>query len=152
MAKLANFLLPNGPTCIVACSATDARLWFSSSRFGEWKILKEMGDPGAAQPEKAFASDRPGRAFDSFGAGRHAMSQSESARDHQANAFARDVASYLNQAITDNVISHIVVVAAPKFLGRLRAELSDGASRAVVLEAPKNLTNLDANEIKKYFE
>ncbi len=111
-----------------------------------------MRDPAAARPEKAFASDRPGRAFDSFGTGRHAMSQSESARDHQANVFARDVASYLNQAITDNDISHIVVVAAPKFLGRLRAELSDSASRAVVLEASKNLTNLDADEVKKYFE
>ncbi len=111
-----------------------------------------MHDPAAAQPAKAFASDRPGRAFDSFGAGRHAMSQTESARNHEANAFARNVAGYLNQAITDNDFSHIVVVAAPKFLGRLRAKLSDSASRAVVLEASKNLTNLDADEIKKYFE
>lgn len=152
MGDLANFLLPNAPTCIVACSAADARFWRSNSRFGSWDLIAEMYDPSAAEQEKSFASDRPGRAFDIVGAGRHAMSQSESGQNHELLEFARQVAGFLNRSIANSDFSHIVIIAAPRFLGRLRTELSDTALRAVVLEEPKNLTNLDDVEIKQYFE
>ena len=152
MGDLANFLLPNAPTCIVACSAADARFWRSNSRFGSWDLITEMHNPVAAQHEKSFASDRPGRAFDIVGSGRHSMSQTESGQDHELLEFARQVSSFLNRSIANNDFSHIVILAAPKFLGRLRTALSDTALKAVVLAEAKNLSNLDDDEIKKYFE
>ena len=152
MGDLANFLLPNAPTCIVACSAADARFWRSDSRFGSWDLIAEMHDPAAAEHEKSFASDRPGRSFDIVGGGRHAMSQTESGQDHELLEFARQVSGFLNRSIAKSDFSHIVIIAAPKFLGRLRTALSATALKAVVLEAAKNLTNLDDGEIKQYFE
>ena len=80
------------------------------------------------------------------------MSQSESGQDHELLEFARQVSGFLNRSVANSVFSHIVIIAAPKFLGRLRAELSDTALKAVVLEESKNLTNLDDREIKQYFE
>lgn len=152
MGDLTNFLLPNAPTCIVACSAADARLWRSNSRFGEWRFVTEMSNPSAAKSEAEFASDRPGRAFDSRGAGRHAMSQPESGQQHEILLFARQVADYLNRSIANGEFAHIVLIGAPAFLGYLRAELSDTATRAVVMAAAKNLTDFDTDAIKKYFE
>jgi len=152
MGDLANFLLPNVPTCIVACSAADARLWQSNSRFGDWKFLTAMSHASATKSEAHFASDRPGRAFDSVGAGRHSLSQSESGQQHELLVFARQVADYLNRSIANDDFDHIVLIGAPKFLGCLRTELSGTAKRAVILEASKNLADLDANAIKKYFE
>jgi protein required for attachment to host cells len=152
MGDLANFLLPNEPTCIVACSSAEARLWRSTSRFGEWRFLTSISNPSAANREAAFSSDRPGRAFDSFGAGRHSMSQAKSGRDHDLWLFAKQLADYLDRAIANADFAHIVLIAAPKFLGCLRNEMSDGARRALVLEAPKNLTDLNDSAIKKYFE
>jgi len=111
-----------------------------------------MSDTSAAKSEAAFASDRPGRAFDSVGAGRHAMSPSESGQQHELLLFARQVADFLNRSIANHDFAHIVLIGAPRFLGRLRTELSDNARRAVILEASKNLSNLDAGAIKKYFE
>lgn len=152
MGDLADFLLPNARTCIVACSAAEARLWQSSSRFGDWEFLIAMSHPSATKSEAQFASDRPGRAFDTVGAGRHALSQSESGQQHEMLVFARQVANYLNRAIANDEFAHIVLIGAPKFLGCLRAGLSDAARRAVVLETSKNLTDFDADAIKKYFE
>lgn len=151
MVKLNTFLLPNAPTCIVACAATCARLWTSSSRYGDWSSLAEFVDEDAARPEKEFASDRPGRAFDIVGGGRHAMSTSESGRRHEARQFARQIADYLNRAIAGGDFEHLVLIASPAFLGHLRAELSALARRKIVFEASKDLTDLDADDIKKYF-
>lgn len=151
MAKQHDFLLPNAPTCIVACAATSARFWQSETRFGHWTLQAEMQNPEAAGREAEFASDRPGRAFDSFGSGRHAMAAGESGRDHEIRLFAGQLADYLNRGVAAGEFRHIVLIAAPGFLGHLRAGLSDVARRAVEHEAAKDLTSLDVDDIRAYF-
>ena len=152
MNGLANFLLPNEPTYIVACSAADARVWRSDTRFGDWTLVAELGDKLASRREQEFDSDRPGRSFDSVGKGRHAMSPPETSQKHQAELFARQVASRLNDAVTRGEISHIVLLAAPAFLGHLRTELSDTALKVVAHAEPRNLTGLAEKDIHRYFK
>ena len=103
-------------------------------------------------PESEFASDRPGRAFDIVGKGRHAIAQPESGQDHQTLLFARQVASYLNAAIAESRVNKLVILAAPEFLGYLRAELSNTALKSIALAEARNVTDLDDEEIKRYFE
>ena len=80
------------------------------------------------------------------------MSQAESAQDHQALVFARQVADYLNDAIADGKVKKLVILAAPGFLGYLRAELSNTALKSVALAEPRNVSDLDEQEIKHYFQ
>jgi protein required for attachment to host cells len=152
MSDLANFLLPNEPTCIVACSAAKARFWLSESRFGDWRPLTELHNERATRHESNFVSDRPGRSFDIVGGGRHAMSPQVSRKEQEALRFAREVATYLNNAIANNEATQLVLLAAPGFLGLLRSELSDASLRAVALAEPRNLTDIDEDKIKKYFK
>jgi len=152
MDNLKDFLLPNEPTGILACSATDARFWRATARFGPWSLIDSMHHPAGAAREQDIAADRPGRAFDSFGKGRHAMSAAESGREHEIRRFAKDVAELVNSKIASGDLAHLVLIAPPRFLGYLRQDLSDMASRAVRVAAPKNLTHLEADEIKRYFE
>jgi protein required for attachment to host cells len=152
MTDLANFLLPNEPTYIVACSAAAARIWRSESRFGDWAPVSQMDDKLATRREQDFEADRPGRSFDIVGSGRHAMSPSKTSQDHQTTLFARQVASCLNGAIASGDVQHLVLLAAPGFLGNLRRELSDAAVNSVVLAEPRNLTDLDEKEIRNYFK
>jgi len=152
MSNLRDFLLPNEPTCIVACSGSEARLWKSTTRFGEWQHLTELQHPEAANREAEFASDRPGRSFDSLGSGRHAMSQTHSGHEQELSRFAEEVANYINRSIAGGDFAHLVLIAEPRFLGYLRSKLSAAASTAVVMETSKNLVNLDAREIRKYFQ
>jgi protein required for attachment to host cells len=152
MSRRDEFLLPNVPTCVVACAATGARLWRSATRFGDWTRVAELEHPEAAARESSFASDRPGRAFDSFGAGRHAMAAGETGRDHEARRFARELADRLSRGIGAGEFEYIVLIATPTFLGHLRAALSETASRAVIHEVAKDLTGLDVESIRNYFQ
>lgn len=152
MNGLANFLLPNEPTCVVACSAGSARFWLSESRFGDWKLLTEISDDQAASRGAEFSSDKPGRSFDIVGDGRHAMSQKVSGQEHQTMRFARSIGDFLNKAIAESEVTSLVILAAPAVLGYLRSELSDSALRAVSLSHPINLANLEEAEIREYFE
>lgn len=152
MGRRDDFLLPNAPTCVVACTTTGARFWRSRTRFGNWVLCAEFDNPDAAARESSLVSDRPGRAFDSFGSGRHAMTPGESAREHLARNFARKLAGELNRGLASGDFEHLVLIAPPSFLGFLRAALSGPARRAVVYEAAKDLTELDVESIRKYFQ
>ena len=152
MSDLENFLLPNESTCIAACSGTVARLWLAKSRFGKWAALTELRHPESARREGTLTSDRPGRSFDSFGSGRHAMSQPQSAHDQELSRFAEEVADYINAGIARGSFRNLVLLAEPGFLGHLRNKLSPAATKATILSASKNIASLDEERIREYFQ
>lgn len=50
-----------------------------------------------------------------------------------------------------NEVTKLVILAAPRFLGYLRFELSDTALRAIAFAEPRNLDDLDEAQIRQYF-
>lgn len=152
LTQTKGYVLPNSPTCIVACSSAIARCWISESRHSDWELLAEFGHDEATRREQDFQSDRPGRSFDSLGRGRHAMSLEHSAKEQSNIRFAETLADFLNRSVTAGKFRHLVILADPKFLGLLRGRLSATAAAAVAFEEPKNLVNLDARDIRAYFD
>ena len=149
MQAAERFTLPNARTVICACSASHARLWLAHTRRGDWTLVSDLKDTEATQPEQDRVSDRPGRTFDRRGGGRHTMEPTTSARDHDKECFARTIAAELNQAVAAGTAQHLVLIAGPKFLGLLRDALSAPATAAVAVSISKNLSQLDADAIRK---
>jgi protein required for attachment to host cells len=145
-------LLPNEPTYIVACSGAEARIFFSERRFGNWSQLEVLENPGATLREQDRNSDRPGRAFDSFGKGRHAMSQEESGREHELQHFAGDISHYLSKAHTAGQFRQLVLIAEPTVLGFVRRKLSAPLKRSLSFEVPKNPAGFDVERLKSLFK
>jgi protein required for attachment to host cells len=73
-------------------------------------------------------------------------------RDDEKRRFARSIAEELNRWIELGEARYLVLMAGPKFLGRLREELSEPAKSAVVFEASKNLSNLETAGVQAYFD
>ncbi len=151
MKQFKGFLLPNEPTCIAACTAAEARLWRSESRFGEWTSLDRLENEDAKASDRDLVSDRPGRSFDSFGSGRHAMAPRESAQDTELKRFAREVAGRLDKAVADGTVDRVVLICDPRFLGHLRPALSAKTGHAVILEVPKNPAGVDRKQLQAGF-
>lgn len=149
--KTNGFLLPNVNTCIVACSGAEARFYLSERRFGDWSLMDSMDNPAATLREQELNSDRPGRAFDRFGRGRHAMSPEETARQHGLQTFAHDIAQHLARGLTAGRFSQVVLVAEPSLLGLLRRKLSAPAKRSLCFEVPKNPADFDCERLRAIF-
>jgi len=149
--KTDGFLLPNVNTCIVACSAAEAHLYLSRRRFGRWILLDSMQNPGATLREQDVYSDRPGRAFDRFGPGRHAMSPEETGRQHGLQIFAHDIAQRLAKDFSAGRFSQLVLVAEPSLLGLLRRKLSAPLKRSLCFEVPKNPADFDRERLRAMF-
>jgi protein required for attachment to host cells len=99
---------------------------------------------------REIGSDRPGRAFDSAGYGRHAMEPPTDPHRHEERAFAHEVAGVIEQALRRGEFQNLVVVAPPKALGDLRAEFSGELRKRVTAELPKDLTKVPVHELPRH--
>lgn len=144
-------LLPNSPTYIVVGDSAELRVFLSHRRFGDWSEVASLSNPDARSPERERVTDRPGRAFDSFGNARHAMEPAETARQHEVRRFAHKVGEYLGSALSAGKFEHLAIVAEPKFLGFLRKELSAACRRTVHCELPLNTADYDIQKLKTLF-
>ena len=134
------------PTWVLVADSSRARL-FSAATASD--VLVEVDDLTHSESrlrETDLNSDRPGRSFDSGGEGRHAMG---SPQKQEATLFAKQIAAYLDAHHEKGVFSKLVIVAAPEFLGHLRAEISDNMIKSVALEVDKNLVQHNLAEIRQ---
>ncbi len=99
------------------------------------------------RPTRDIGSDRPGRAHERPGGGRHAMEpRVDWHREDQRN-FARRLTGIIDEAAGKNAFDSLVLVAPPQALGDLRAALGDLASACVTCEIAKDLTQVPENKL-----
>lgn len=101
-------------------------------------------------PDRAAGSDKPGRSFDRFGAGRHAMEVEEDWRSHQRRLFAKALNEELERHAQDNAYDDLVVVAPPKFLGLLRDAMGKNVERRLKAEVGKDLTHIEPQHLPEH--
>jgi protein required for attachment to host cells len=103
-------------------------------------------------PTGDINADRPGRAYDSEGEGRHGL---ESAGDPHRNAkesFAGVVADYLAQEARNSAYDRLILIAAPITLGDLRKGLPSSLDSLVMGEVAKDLTQVPNQDIGGYLD
>jgi protein required for attachment to host cells len=103
---------------------------------------------GSNLPSREIASDRPGRTFDSGGEGRHAKEPPTDPARHAQHEFARDVVRLLDEQRERRSFDRLIVVAAPQFLGDLRALMPQPLQHAVCAEIAKDLSKLPPHELQ----
>lgn len=101
-------------------------------------------------PGRAMNTDRPGRAFDSAGQGRHAMEPPTDWQTHEKQMFVKSLTAELEKGAESNAYDRLVLVASPEILGYLRDDIGKNAGRLVVAEINKDLTHLDALRLSEH--
>lgn len=113
-------------------------------------LIREMKHPESRSHIHNLVGDRPGSMFERVGNVRRAMTAPTNPKDVQKNRFCRQLADHLDSARTHNRMGRLVLVAEPRFLGELRAQLSAPTSRLVTFQIGKNLTQLTPREIQTH--
>ena len=98
-------------------------------------------------PDRDIDADKPGRAFDSAGSGRHAMEPKTSPHRHRKAEFARHLAEFLEKKRAEKAFDRLVIAASPATLGDLRQTLSKQVKAAIGGEVAKDLTGIPDREI-----
>lgn len=135
-------------TWIVVGHRAGARI-FLHTRTG-FHLVAEMHNEAGRLKEGEINSDRPGRAYDRTGGGRHAMSTEESAHDHVAGVFAHELAERLRAGRNEHLYGRLVLVAEPRFLGMLRAALDEPTAALVYASVGKDLAQVPVHELASH--
>ena len=114
---------------VVIADDVRARIFRARGLRGGLEEEATLTHPEARLHERDLVTDDPG--------------QDVSPRGREADRFAREVADWLEQAVSGGRFRHLVICAAPKMLGRLRQQLPARVKDIVRLELDKDLSRLD---------
>lgn len=134
---------------IVVAHRSEATVYTVERPTGPLLPVRSFQHPAGALKNRDLGSDRPGRAFDSAGAGRHAMSREVEPVEQEVLRFAQHLADELRAGRVAREYDALLLVAGPDFLGHLRAALDDDTRACVSFELGKNLAYEDPQEIRQ---
>jgi len=133
---------------VVVCDGTKALVLENSGSLIQPRLsTKEVREQEPAKTSE-IGTDRPGRTFQSVGAKRSAMEETD-LKDQSEQRFLVELADRLNRAVTAGEIQSLVVVAPPRALGVLRGSYTPNVRQAVREEIDKDLVMMPVPEIEK---
>ena len=136
-------------TWIVVAESARARIFTMSGIGGKLQEITDLSHPESRLHDTELSSDLPGRTFDIQGQGRHGMEPATDPKEREAQAFAAEIARHIERCRHEGNFDGLVLIAPPKFLGRLRAELTKPARDALVGELDKNLVEADTKTLER---
>jgi len=125
---------------VVVADESKAVLYFRERIRGPLYEQRTFENEAARLKTDDLIADHGGRAFDSHGQGRHTLTAEKSdPKQHIAEAFARQVAEHIGAEMHRGHLLGYALVAAPKFLGTLRSQLSSRVSAEPYATIDKNI-------------
>jgi len=106
------------------------------------------------RPERTsdIVSDREGRMAGTSAGSRHSMSAASDPHAHEESEFLRAMATEIGEMGQNNLYDRLIIVAAPRALGDLRAHLPRAARDKVTGELNKDLTRLAEADLAQHLE
>lgn len=137
---------------IVVADAGRARIFHSVKHSRQIGEIQDMVNPSAREPSRELVTDADGRVFARGGKGQpsHAAEPRADPVEHETELFAKRVAEALEKGRTGGKYDEVCLIAAPRFLGLLRANLGKVTRRMVSLEIDKDLSQKTDKEILDY--
>lgn len=136
---------------ILVADETRGRIFCAESRKGSINELEVLVHPEAKLSNQNLVSDASGlNRGGKHGDGQHRLDEKSDLAQHHASQFAKDIVHRLHKARCEKKFSNLVIVSAPKFLGTLRKEINNGLKQHISYELDKDLTKLNADEIRQH--
>jgi len=122
---------------IVVADQAQARMYEVAGSIRMHRVA-QLENSAAQSAARDLGSDRPRRKINIFGH-RHALSTQQVPKEHVANAFAHEIAEYLNAGRRQGRFDALVLAMPPRAVGLVRQELDAGTARMVEREIHKDL-------------
>jgi protein required for attachment to host cells len=128
---------------VVVADASTAVIYRADDTFDEFEAVQSMEHPEGRMKGRELYSDGPGK---TAGGGVHSATSDHAAqRDAEDDRFARSVAGQLDHGLPQ--YERLILVAPPRFLGRLRSAIGKTTKRAVVATIDKDLVSVPIHDL-----
>jgi protein required for attachment to host cells len=136
-------------TWILVADSSRARIFTTDTPSAPLEEIEDFSHVEGRLHDKEITSDLPGRIKSSAGGG-HAFEQPTDPKQHEIDNFAHLIVQFLEDAQNAKRFDHLLIVAAPAFLGLLRNHLSEQIKRLICFELDKDLTVMSASNIRQH--
>jgi len=138
------------PVSVIVADASRARILSTRNSPGHLSEFEDLVHPESRLREQDLVADGSGSGSDSGGHGKHSMGHEKAARVREAETFAREICEQIDRQHRREKIHRIYLVAAPAFLGLLRARMSKQCASLVAGEVSKNLVTHSLQDIRAH--
>jgi protein required for attachment to host cells len=132
---------------IVVANASRARIFEAAAADTQMHEIENLVHPESRQHEGDLISDHAGHVYNGTTGG-HSINRLETAKQQEAEGFARYLCETLEHARTTGRFHKLYLIAAPHFLGLLRHHLSRPLQEMVGQEYAKDLTRATEAQIR----
>lgn len=136
------------PIWILVANQAEAQIYSSNSLPGNISLVDVLENKEGTAHARDLVSDAPGRAFDSFGMGRHAMEPNTGVKVEQRRRFVKEMVKRLHSEHLKGGFDKLVLMAAPAVLGDLRKSLTADLTKIVITEIPKDVIGQGEDKIR----
>jgi len=137
-------------TWILVAHRGGARLFENTGPGKGLTLVEDVANPDGRLKSGEINSDRPGRAFDKVGGGRHGMSTEQDPTERVAQRFAKELGERLTTGRVQNRYGKLLLVAEPRFLGELRNNLDAPTAAMVTGTLDKDLGGIIDRDLPKH--
>ena len=136
-------------TLVLVADGAEARLFGVDAKARRLELVAEESDRRAHRKTSEMVSDRAGRGFPSAGGpAHHGMEAPTDPKRHEKARFAAHLAERLEALVDQHRVEALAIVAAPRTLADLRADLAPRVAELVALEIDKDLTHEPVNALE----
>lgn len=141
-------------TWILAADSSRVRIFQELDAEHHLQEIEDFAHPAGHAKGEELLTGKPERRNMSKGAlgGTHDGQPETSPIEHENIQFSKEVGDYLEKARNEQRFDRLCVIAAPKFLGLLRQNLSKEAQKLVEDEIDKDIARWDKNEIERFVQ
>jgi protein required for attachment to host cells len=137
-------------TWLLVADGQRAKVFETEDRGAEFRNVGDMARTTDLPKSGDILADKPGRTFDSVGAGRHAKENPTDPRRQLKREFADTVVDALRKAMLAKRFDRLILVAPPAFMGDLRTELPKDLKDKVAHEVTSDLTNTPEQDLPSH--
>ena len=131
---------------VVVAESSRAKVYATDALGKALSEIQHFEHEDSRRHARDITSDLPGRTVGSDGS-HHAETD---IKEEEAVQFSRQINKYLQAAVSKHQFGKLMVIAAPAFLGHLRAHMDAQVAKLIVFELPKNLAQYNADQIRIY--
>ncbi len=134
---------------VLVADAHSARFYLLANRAGRLREIRTLDNPAAHARDSDLSSGPAGRVLNRVAGARHTYQPRRTFKEKATADFVRTVSGELADLGRERPLADLVLVAAPRMLGRYRKLAPAGLRSRVVLEIPLDLAGKPVPELNR---